>query len=232
MDRTQLTGVHWAPTQQVHFVSTKIALLLLEADRLRRSIEEAPEGSDYDDQQERLDDADAFQDDARLIGDAVVSAFFRGKNPRERENYRAAGEAQVMGWLAGSGGRQPLEQAATRLEHLSKPVQPFHWLVEFPEVFSRANPGFDGIVGNPPFMGGSRISGSSGASYLDWLLTIHEQSHGNGDLVAHFFCRGFELLRRGGALGLIATNTIGQGDTRSTGLRWICKHGGVIYTAT
>ena len=35
----------------------------------------------------------------------------------------------------------------------------------------------------------------------------------------------------GGAFGLIATNTIGQGDTRSTGLRWICNHGGTIYAA-
>jgi hypothetical protein len=33
-------------------------------------------------------------------------------------------------------------------------------------------------------------------------------------------------------MGLIATNTIGQGDTRSTGLRWICKNGGTIYRAT
>ncbi len=33
------------------------------------------------------------------------------------------------------------------------------------------------------------------------------------------------------AFGLIATNTIGQGDTRSTGLRWICNHGGTIYAA-
>ena len=35
----------------------------------------------------------------------------------------------------------------------------------------------------------------------------------------------------GGCFGLIATNTIGQGDTRSTGLRWICTHGGTIYNA-
>ena len=34
-----------------------------------------------------------------------------------------------------------------------------------------------------------------------------------------------------GAFGLIATNTIAQGDTRSTGLRWICEHGGEIYRA-
>ena len=57
---------------------------------------------------------------------------------------------------------------------------------------------------------------------------MHEASHGNADLVAHFFRRAFSLIRSDGALGLIATNTIAQGDTRSTGLRWICEHGGQI----
>ena len=49
--------------------------------------------------------------------------------------------------------------------------------------------------------------------------------------MAHFFRRAFNLVRTGGAFGLIATNTIGQGDTRSTGLRWICNHRGTIYAA-
>src|SRR5439155_9077328 len=64
-----------------------------------------------------------------------------------------------------------------------------------------------------------------------WLKYLHEESHGNADLVAHFFRRGFDLIRQNGAFGLIATNTIAQGDTRSTGLRWICQHGGEIFTA-
>jgi hypothetical protein len=50
-------------------------------------------------------------------------------------------------------------------------------------------------------------------------------------LVAHFFRRAFDALRPNGCFGLIATNTIAQGDTRSTGLRWICIHGGTIYKA-
>ena len=61
---------------------------------------------------------------------------------------------------------------------------------------------------------------------------MHEQSHGNADLVAHFFRRAFNLVREGGTFGLIATNTIAQGDTRSTGLRWICENSGAIYDAT
>jgi len=232
LDRTQLTGVHWAPTQQVHFVSTKIALLLLEADRLRRSIEEAPEKSDYEDQQQRLDDAEAYQDDARLIGDAVVSAFFEGENQKEREKHRASGEAHVMSWLAGSGGREPLEQATTRLNRLSQPVQPFHWLVEFPEVFSRTNPGFDVFVGNPPFLGGTRITSTYGVYYRDWLATMHPEGSSNADLSAHFFRRAYSLLRGSGCLGLLATISIGQGDTRVLGLQSIVAGGGIIFNAT
>ena len=60
---------------------------------------------------------------------------------------------------------------------------------------------------------------------------MSERSHGNADLIARFFRRAFGFLRDGGALGLVATNTIGQGDTRSTGLRRICINGGTIYSA-
>ena len=112
------------------------------------------------------------------------------------------------------------------------PLTPFHWEVQFPEVFERENPGFDAIVGNPPFAGKNTVAASSVAHYSDWLKEAHPESHGNSDLVAHFFRRAFTLVREGGTFGLIATNTIAQGDTRATGLRWICTHGGAIYNAT
>src|SRR5690606_27548491 len=91
--------------------------------------------------------------------------------------------------------------------------------------------GFDAIVGNPPFAGKNSFTSANVEQYLDWLLECHDESHGNSDLVAHFFRRGFGLLRQSGTLGFIATNTIGQGDTRATGLRWICVNGGEIYSA-
>jgi hypothetical protein len=97
----------------------------------------------------------------------------------------------------------------------------------------RAKPhrGFDAFVGNPPFAGKNTITAQHGDVYLDWLKTEHNGAHGNSDLVAHFFRRTFVHLRSGGTLGLIATNTIAQGDTRATGLRWILQHEGVIYDA-
>jgi len=89
----------------------------------------------------------------------------------------------------------------------------------------------DCIVGNPPFAGKNTIIEGHAGSYLDWLKAIHAESHGNADLVAHFYRRAFNLLRPGATFGLIATNTIAQGDTRTTGLRWICTQGGTIYAA-
>ena len=91
--------------------------------------------------------------------------------------------------------------------------------------------GFHAVVGNPPFAGKNTLIEGNADGYVDWLKTEHAESHGNADLVAHFFRRAFTVLRNEGCFGLIATNTIGQGDTRSTGLRWICLNGGTIYRA-
>jgi hypothetical protein len=96
-------------------------------------------------------------------------------------------------------------------------------------VFERENPEFDTIVGNPPFSGRTTTATANVNGYLTWLQHAHVESHGNADLVAHFFRRAFNIVRNDGAFGLIATNTIGQGDTRATGLRWICQHGGEIF---
>jgi hypothetical protein len=163
------------------------------------------------------------------VGDAVIAAFFaedKGKKrERRRQDYERIVQESVGAVL--TGGR--LEGIAEELRCAVPPVAPFHWQVEFAEVFGRTNPGFDAIVGNPPFAGKNTLIRSNPEHYLDWLQTVHEGAHGNSDLVAHFFRRGYGLLREGGAFGLIATNTIAQGDTRATGLRWLRNHGCTIY---
>ncbi|GBD26186.1 hypothetical protein HRbin30_01516 [bacterium HR30] len=105
----------------------------------------------------------------------------------------------------------------------------FHWPLAFPEVF--ADGGFDVVIGNPPFMGGLKISGNFGPHYRNWLEAIFAPYGGIADLCAAFYRRAYELLRTGGRLGLVATNTIGQGDTRESGLKVIAEQGGVITFA-
>ena len=108
----------------------------------------------------------------------------------------------------------------------------FHWPLEFPEVFASDRGGFDGMVGNPPFLGGQRITGVAGTAFRDWLVAyIAGGRRGSADLVAYFFLRAWSLLREGGGFGLLAVNTIAEGDTRQVGLEAMVGAGAVINAA-
>jgi hypothetical protein len=91
--------------------------------------------------------------------------------------------------------------------------------------------GFDVILGNPPFLGGLRITGTLGVQYRKYLTGTYERFEARADLCAVFFRRAYAALRRGGALGMIATNSIGQGETRASGLSVIVGGGGTICFA-
>ena len=92
--------------------------------------------------------------------------------------------------------------------------------------------GFDAIIGNPPFLGDFKITGALGANVRDWIVQIVAGGRrGRADLVAFFFLRAFSLLTPTGNLGLIATNTIAQGDTREVGLDQMVVGGFTITRA-
>jgi len=234
LSRAQIVGFDLNPDKdQPTFIHEKINERMERVSRERKQI--LAGGDDMPPANKRQKLAKAEEDLAlvRLAGDAVVAAFFAGKKRLDRQMKRDELFNHLSGWLqdADYEARQALGRAVSQLRTGAKPVMPFHWEIEFPEVFNRENPGFDCFVGNPPFAGRTTLSESSHAAYIDWLRSIHKESHGNADLVAHFFRRCFSLIGEDRTLGLIATNTIGQGDTRSTGLGFIRNHGGDIYAA-
>jgi len=186
---------------------------------------------DYDRRRLAWKEAEDVLYDVRRVANLCLSAFFGESKDKQREDRRKQNYRLVQDWRQ-SGHRDEVDAELEALTQGPQPLCPLHWDIEFPEVFRRKNPGFDAIIGNPPFAGKNTIAASSHPAFQDWLKSLHEESHGNADLVAHFFRRAFSLLRDGGTLGLIATNTIAQGDTRSSGLRYICSHGGTIYDAT
>ena len=224
LSRKQIEAFHWDVSGAV-LKGLGIREPLDRVSELRRKIRDADETISGLELRDLWDEAQYELSKVRLLGDLVLAAFFEAKKPREKKKRRNAYAS-----IAATGGaeryRSVLEQC-----HSEKLLTPFHWEIEFTEVFDRETPGFDAITGNPPFLGGKRISTVLGSQYRDWLATLHTKSNSNTDLSAHFFRRAFNLLREDGALGLIATNTIAQGDTRSTGLQWICKNSGSIYCA-
>jgi len=257
LTRQQIEDFTWRDTRTSvrHFFSDEVRKRTAAALRERQNL--LGLGDDYGTPQlkrERLEKADELLDLVRFIGDAAVAAFFAADKDKAREakrveladriseylrtmdmKLRPTAEVKALrGELASSVQPAASGEPAETARHsplTAHPVFPFHWEIEYPEVFDRENPGFDAFVGNPPFAGRTTLSESTRDGYIEWLQILHEESHGNADLVAHFFRRVFSFLRIDGCFGLISTKTIGQGDTRSTGLRWIGKHGGTIYSA-
>lgn len=209
-----------------------IAQNIMKAQKARRAIQDAGDDVEESLLLAQMAECDQALDTLRVLGDALVHCYFMGRSARDRRTRRSNAWALVHQWLSGANDGEELRAMARELRGLEHPVNPFHWELEFPEVFLRVTPGFDAIVGNPPFAGKNTVIAGNAENYQDWLLEQHPCSHGNADLAAHFFRRAFDLLRPQGSFGLIATNTISQGDTRNTGLRWIRTHGGTIYSAT
>ncbi len=136
--------------------------------------------------------------------------------------------------------REPLFAALRKLATLQfrndpdgSPRTPLHWPLAFPEVLLRdGSRGFDAIVGNPPFQGGQKITGASGTDYRDYLVEhIAGGRRGSADLCAYFFLRAAALARMPGQIGLVATNTIAQGDSREVGLDQLTANGLEIFRA-
>jgi hypothetical protein len=186
-------------------------------------------------------------------------------------------EQELAGTITAEQTREitALKASTQRMLNLGNPAnqpprRPFHWLLEFPEVFmlspphplapsptgeeggqegdlallSRSGrgvggegkpenkPGFDAIVGNPPFQGGKKITGAIGTDYRNFLVNyIANGQRGNADLCAYFFLQANQLSNNSGGFGLVATNTIAQGDTREVGLDQLVAHGCAITRA-
>jgi len=166
------------------------------------------------------------------LADIQVAQFFIDKTDANKEFLTT--DAEYFRIFAG----QKKEVNTRKISHamaVAAEKRFFHWFLEFPEVFASHSErseesGFDCILGNPPFLGGKKISTSFGENYNNWIKTIWAEK-GSADIVAYFFRKIFSVLRVKGFQALISTNTIAQGDTREVGLSVITKNNGNIVFA-
>ncbi|HEY2048592.1 MAG TPA: DNA methyltransferase [Caulobacteraceae bacterium] len=226
LDLDQITAVHWDHSQAPTFVGRMVRQHLAEAEAERAKLRAHAEDATEAELRPMLRASEGKLEAARLVGDGVIAAFFSSDKPRAR----VQGLVQFQQDLLASGDWDVRARALGKtLREGPLPIPPFHWPVEFPEVFSRENAGFDAILGNPPFLSGSRTSQIFGSTYFQFLLTRFRGARHQCDIVAFFFRLAFELLRHGGSAGLIATNTLAQGDTRASSLEHMINEGATIY---
>lgn len=223
---------------------TRIARTLVADFATARQRIEAMPGDTRADQDRRRDtlaDARTFTWRANLMADLVTGSALTtaGKGLTAMDNgsqLAASYAAEADGKPEGS---DPVRKARgivrtwldTDLPDGADPRHPLHWPLVFPEVFVDHG-GFDAIIGNPPFLGGKKITAALGTAYRNALLHgIANSVRGNADLVAYFVLRAHDLLNDRGQTGLIATNTIAQGDTREVGLDQLVADGVTIKAA-
>ncbi|MFB6577097.1 Eco57I restriction-modification methylase domain-containing protein [Streptomyces sp. NPDC056402] len=222
--------------------------LLARAAELRRDIEhhEVMDIRDARAKAAKLVEAEALTEQLRLAADAVVAAKLSTATTKSDDAYgnrlasiadlvekallgdkaaEAAARAIVDGWLLGpSGGPRTV------------PLRPLHWPLEFPEIMAdpvRGAHRFDAVMGNPPFSGGNQLSGRIGKDAHEYIGQTVAEGHTEGgqvDIVAYFLLRELTLVPTG-RLGMIATKTIGQADTRKVGLARVESQGRSIYRA-
>lgn len=160
----------------------------------------------------------------KAMADTQVAQFFIPKTEANKDNLMTDADYRLI--LSGYKGWQDRKVAkATAVAHEQRF---FHWFIEFPEVFGDG--GFDCILGNPPFLGGQKLSGSFGDSFLE-CIKYQFAPIGAVDLVTYFFRRIFTIIKQGGFQSLISTNTIAQGKAREDGLDVIVQQGGSIIHA-
>jgi hypothetical protein len=195
--------------------------------------------SDAEEQREMAAAASASLDRAVAMADAIIGASLAAEIDSSRsfddrlelmaslvsratDSRRSAAEREAMWGEIRSMARFALDRGAPMGDRDRKAL---HWPLAFPEVLIHEPHGFDAIVGNPPFIGGQRITGALGEDYRNYLIAhVARGKRGSADLVAYFFLRATGLTRNPGGIGFFATNSIAQGKTREVGLDQILGH--------
>jgi len=78
-------------------------------------------------------------------------------------------------------------------------INVFDWKKEFADVFDGDNPGFDAVIGNPPYAGFQEFS-----RYKEYLRNTYQSAKGRFDYYIPFFEKSLHLLKSSGFLGFIS----------------------------
>ncbi|MFH9555355.1 Eco57I restriction-modification methylase domain-containing protein [Streptomyces globisporus] len=253
----QIQSVHMKPSEQTDVLAEQARQLVDQLTRERLAIT-AIKGVDLpalQEKRQRLEEVNRHSRRLRLVGDLIAGAAIAtcasGRVPwyEEEGGERVKDLFPRAAWIVQRIMEDGVEDdsdvvreaRATAEEWLEAELpegalerRPVHWPLVFPEVFSRKG-GLDAVIGNPPFLGGLKLKTAFGEAYRDHL--VHglgdgvKGVRGTADLAAYFVMRLNSLLHGRGQLGIIATNTLAQGDSREVSLSPLLASGNAIRRA-
>jgi len=82
-------------------------------------------------------------------------------------------------------------------------INVFDWQAEFPDIFTGKNPGFDVVIGNPPYIRIQAMKEWASVEVEHYKRAYQSASKGNYDIYVVFVEKGLSLLNPKGRLGFI-----------------------------
>jgi SAM-dependent methyltransferase len=93
-------------------------------------------------------------------------------------------------------------------------------------------PKTNAVIGNPPFLGGARMRRELGDEYVDRVFEkFKDLENQQIDFSSYWFRLSHDHLQQDGRAGLVGTNSISQGKSRTAALDYIVQNGGYIHDA-
>jgi hypothetical protein len=184
----------------------------------------------------------AIPDDTLLqVREKEQSLARLGRSDGPLERWKRAANLWCASWFTGEGRSRDravfgalldriLRESASLPAHVADPFLLkaeataarhcfFHWTLEFPEVFydndgnPLAQPGFDAVLGNPPWDmlrdDGTTSRNGDLTRFVRRSDLFRLQGGGHGNLYQLFMERAIELLKRGGRCGMILPSGFG-----------------------
>ena len=156
---------------------------------------------------------------AKLLSDAWCVAFVAPMRCALDELVRGAFGQLAHGDALASDVREQIHEYVAEYRF-------FHWHLEFPSVFRSSDatpsaaaphaPGFDLILGNPPFV--NAIEGGVSEQIKRLVRFTHAYVGGTGDLAYYFLSAALMLVRPGGRVALVQPRAV-LNATPAAGLR-------------
>ncbi|WP_456474786.1 Eco57I restriction-modification methylase domain-containing protein [Candidatus Pyrohabitans sp.] len=195
---------HTPSEAQATIFSTAFNALARQMIRRRMEIERLPSDTvdDIKKKEELLAEAEQLRQRFKEVLDIYTSQYFGNEVPTvEFNNLIISINADDSTWKEFKE-REWFKKAM----QISSEKRFFNWEIRFPEIFFdeygsvKDNPGFDAVIGNPPYVRQELIVKDK--SYLE---EIYEVYLGRADIYEYFIERGLNLIKNHGLLSFITS---------------------------
>ena len=152
--------------------------------------------------------------------------FFNTCGPLQKEKLRR--EIKELKWkfieehLKSIGRKDLIDEI---LKYKYRDDRPFFiWELEFSEIFKGENPGFDIVIGNPPYVRQEKIK-----EIKPYLKEHYKTYTGVADLYVYFFEKGLNVLKEKGIFAFICSNKFAKAKYGKKLRKLLLKNQIIIY---